>query len=452
MSAGDVIAIYLRAAAVLPSRAEARHGASRYASLNKMFKEGYEIATPAIDLAAPADGRFVERWIYECGLLDEYAVNAYWAGRFSKSLDACLELMARNTMPEGQGERIVSNARLAIEKLPQEPNLGSVGAESPTDPHALKPARRLRPRIVGAPRVLVPKLVKQKEQEVPFSVLAPVPQGFGVANPFTELSQTIFYGLQRLGYHARIVSQLSEADGQIIVVGANILSNDEAMHLPAGTVIYNAEPVPEVWHQFPGYAKLLRRHKVWDYSLENAKRLSASLGKVVEYVPLGYVPELTRIEKMDHEDIDVLFYGTVNARRETVLRRLEAAGLETKRLWGVYGVERDAWIARSKVVLNMHSYVPGVLEILRVAYLLQNAKAVVAECNPGESVDTGLLPGVVAAKYDDLVEACASLVADHARRRALEQAGFDAFRARSKPISWRTRSRRWRPRRRSGCA
>ena len=266
------------------------------------------------------------------------------------------------------------------------------------------------------------------------SVMAPRRPSNDFANGFNELSETIFYGLRHLGYHARIVSRLSEADGQIIVVGANTLSDEEAMQLPAGTVIYNAEPFPQVCQVFPRYTnEVLRKYKVWDYNPENAKRLSASLGKAVEYVPLGYVPELTRIEKTDLEDIDVLFYGTVNARRRTILDRLEATGLKVNILCGVFGTERNAWIARSKVVLNVHSHEPGVFEMVRVAFLLANAKAVVSECNPGyagEAVDADLLPGIVAAKYDDLVEACVSLVADDDRRHAIEQVGFAAFRER----------------------
>jgi hypothetical protein len=101
------------------------------------------------------------------------------------------------------------------------------------------------------------------------SVLAPRPSGYLHSDALKELSETVFYGLRHLGYDTRIVSRLSEADGQIIVVAAHLLSDEEAMQLPAGTVIYNAEPVPQVWHFWPGYAKVLRGHKVWDYSPEN---------------------------------------------------------------------------------------------------------------------------------------------------------------------------------------
>ena len=37
---------------------------------------------------------FVEPWIYETGLLDEFAVNAYWSGRNRDCLDASLKILA----------------------------------------------------------------------------------------------------------------------------------------------------------------------------------------------------------------------------------------------------------------------------------------------------------------------------------------------------------------------
>ncbi len=174
----------------------------------------------------------------------------------------------------------------------------------------------------------------------------------------------------------------------------------------------------------------LRGHEVWDYNRENALRISAFLSKPVRYVPFGFVPELVRVVKGEIEDIDVLFYGELNPRREAIIRGLEAAGLTVKHLYGVYGAERDSWIARSKVVLNMHYHQPGVFEIARVGPLLANGKAVVTECDPGKVVDPDLAPGMVVATYDGLVDACRSLAAEDDRRHAIEQAGFAAFRAR----------------------
>ena len=116
-SAADVIDTYLRATDVLPYRAEALHGASRYCRHHNMFKEGYEIATRGINLAAPANGLFVEPWIYEWALLDEYSVNAFHAGHYLECVDACLVILERDKLPADHRPRIIRNARFGIDQL-----------------------------------------------------------------------------------------------------------------------------------------------------------------------------------------------------------------------------------------------------------------------------------------------------------------------------------------------
>jgi hypothetical protein len=264
-----------------------------------------------------------------------------------------------------------------------------------------------------------------------FTVLAPDPRTWVHSATFSELAETIFHGLRHLGHQASIVSRPSEADGQIIALAAFFLSDTEMAQLPASAIVYNTEVVQQLRRDpQSNYVDLLRGHDVWDYNRENAQRVSEFLSKPVRYVPFGFVPDLARVVKGEIEDIDVLFYGELNARREAIIHGLEAAGLTVKHLYGVYGAERDSWIARSKVVLNMHYHQPGVFEIARVGYLLANSKAVVTECDPGEVVDPDLSSGMLVATYDGLVDACRSLVADDNRRHAIERAGFAAFQQR----------------------
>ena len=74
------------------------------------------------------DGLFVETWVYDYGLLDEYAVNAYWSGRCRECLDACITLLATERSPLDQRPRFVANARFALDKLPQSANPGSLAS------------------------------------------------------------------------------------------------------------------------------------------------------------------------------------------------------------------------------------------------------------------------------------------------------------------------------------
>jgi glycosyltransferase involved in cell wall biosynthesis len=166
----EVIDTYLRASDLVPGRVEALHGASRYCRFKSRNEEGYQIAKRGLDVPIPGDALFVEPWIYEFGLLDEYAVNAYWSGHHRECLNASLKILATGKLSGGEMQRVVSNARASAELVAPEqraPNLGSLGEEGFVEQHALVAPRNLRSRIIGLPRVLVAILAKQKEPSLP---------------------------------------------------------------------------------------------------------------------------------------------------------------------------------------------------------------------------------------------------------------------------------------------
>src|SRR5579862_8759390 len=78
----EVISAYESASNTAPDRAEALHGASRLCRENKKFAAGYEYAQRGLKIACPTDGSSIQKWIYDYGLLDELAVNAYWTERY----------------------------------------------------------------------------------------------------------------------------------------------------------------------------------------------------------------------------------------------------------------------------------------------------------------------------------------------------------------------------------
>lgn len=169
----EVLAIYERASAAAADRAEALHAAARLCRNAGRNAQGYEIAKRGLTLSVPAEGLFVEGWIYDYGLLDEYAVNAYWAGRYQDCLDASLRILACKTLPEAMRGRVLENARFAAGHWPPPaaplpaPNLGRAGEEGFVDQHRLRPARNLYSRLAAYPRVLVAILAKQAELALP---------------------------------------------------------------------------------------------------------------------------------------------------------------------------------------------------------------------------------------------------------------------------------------------
>ena len=163
----DVVAAYNRAIDAMPSRAEAIHGLTRYLRFQGKNQEGYEAGKRGLDLTAPPNGLFVDLWIYQYGLLDEYAINAYWSGHYSDCLAASLKALASGALPASETQRVIANAQYASEHLPKGPNLGDVGTESLVAQHDPGPPRMLRTRCDAAPRVLVAILAKQKEPCLP---------------------------------------------------------------------------------------------------------------------------------------------------------------------------------------------------------------------------------------------------------------------------------------------
>jgi len=265
-----------------------------------------------------------------------------------------------------------------------------------------------------------------------FQVVVIRPPGYAHSGALAEIAETLVGGLRRLDHQVSVEENRMVPGSRAVLLGAHLLRAEHVARVPADTIVYNleqADPASPVWT--PHYISLLRRLEVWDYSRRNIERL-AGMGVTgrVKHVPVGYVPELTRITSQLVEDIDVLFYGSPNKRRAWVIGELRDMGLNVQTVFGVYGAGRDAFIARTKVVLNLHFYDTSIFEIVRVSYLLANQKAVVSECHPGTEIDKDLVDAVKLAPYEELACACRDLVQDGNQRRELAARGFQRMTAR----------------------
>jgi hypothetical protein len=248
-----------------------------------------------------------------------------------------------------------------------------------------------------------------------------------------ELGETLRLGTAALGYRVDVLPNNAVGSRGInLVLGAHLLDEAGARSLPSGTIVYNSEQIdPRSRWLGPGFLTALRRCVVWDHSAGNLARIRAMTGNDrLVHVPVGYVPQLSRIPADEPQDIDVLFYGSMNERRQRVIDALRASGLAVSAPFGVYGTVRDRLIARAKVVLNLHYYDASVFEIVRVSYLLANRKPVVAECHAGTEIDADLRDAMRLARYDNLVDACRELVDSAALRAHYAETGFRRMSAR----------------------
>jgi hypothetical protein len=256
------------------------------------------------------------------------------------------------------------------------------------------------------------------------------PEGYPHSQAFDEVSELLLHAFTALGLPCTLSRNKIDTGRRNIVIGSHLLPHGAPVDFPRSTIILNTEQLFS--SQNAQWSKLItdlaRTYFVWDYNERNIESLAAQGITNIALLKIGYQPELGRIPKPALQDIDVLFYGSLNDRRLSVIEQLRADGLNVKTLFGVYAGERDAEIARSKVILNMHYYDQHIFEVVRVFYLMSNSKAVVAEVGPGTFVEDRFLSGLAAAPFEKLAETCKRLVSDSNEREMLERRALNSIR------------------------
>ena len=115
--ADAVIASYLQAHEARKDRAEALHGAARFCRLKERYQQGFDLAKRGLMVKRPDNAFIPEDWICEYGLLDEYAINAYWTGRYDECLKSCRKILSTATLSDADRKRIQANADFVRQKL-----------------------------------------------------------------------------------------------------------------------------------------------------------------------------------------------------------------------------------------------------------------------------------------------------------------------------------------------
>ncbi len=93
-----------------PHRLEPIYWIMQICRLNGWNNQGYMAGKSIIDkLNIPKDGLFVEKWIYEYGLLDEFSICCFYSGRTQESKDLCLRILSEGKIPDFYVPRIQNN-------------------------------------------------------------------------------------------------------------------------------------------------------------------------------------------------------------------------------------------------------------------------------------------------------------------------------------------------------
>jgi len=260
-----------------------------------------------------------------------------------------------------------------------------------------------------------------------FAVTIPSMEGYRHTECFREIAQTIDYGLKALGHDSLVTDDGNIPGRRHIVLGPNLLAL-MPFDIEDDAILYNLEQIRDNnrWVS-DGLVDLYRRYRIWDYSDDNIAALAAHKVRVAHRLPVSFAPILDRIGPSDETDIDVLFIGSTNDRRQSVVDAMRERGLTVLTLFNSYGAERDAIIGRAKVMLNVHFYPAKVFEIVRCSYYLANRRTVLSERSANPAEDAEFEGGIAFCNYDQLADRAVELCRSADERQSLAERGFEIF-------------------------
>ena len=261
-----------------------------------------------------------------------------------------------------------------------------------------------------------------------FNICIIKPKDYIHYQAFTEIAELIHFSLLNLNCKSSITFNHLDTNPEKknIIFGGHLLNNDLINKVPNNSIVFNTEQIEsntEEWRE--RIIKLANRNiELWDYSLFNIKFTQDKTNIKAKLFEIGYQRELNRITHKKTKKVDVLFYGSINDRRKIIIDKLIEKNIKVKCLFGVYVKDRDDWIAKSKLVLNMHMYDSKIFEIIRVFYLMTNGVPVVAEYDDKTKINNNFLMGIKTVPYNELVEMIVHLVNSENEREELGHNGL----------------------------
>lgn len=212
--------------------------------------------------------------------------------------------------------------------------------------------------------------------------------GYPHTQAFDTVALCLRESIRELGFKSEIVRTPTP---NTIVLGAHLVPGA----LPSDCIIYNLEQLSSSSSLVnSNYLANLRMNRVWDYSSLNISKLN-ELDIAAVHMPIGYHPVLTRMRPAKKLDIDCFFYGSMNDRRTAICHSVGAISI-----FNIYGQPLDNFIARSKIVLNMHHYDSNLFEIVRCSYLLANKKFIISEFGDDLNLEAPLVDGIAFHKAE----------------------------------------------------
>lgn len=200
------------------------------------------------------------------------------------------------------------------------------------------------------------------------------------------------YQFERLGARVEVSKNRLMRNVVNLVFGAH-LGFDPALQRDYTCLIVNLKQIGSGGATVGSrYLDLLGHSLVIDYDAANRDAYRAQADDV-PLIRFGHAPYLPRAsctaDDLARRPIDLLFFGSVNPRRQALFDRIKATGLTLSvPNTPVYGPERDSIITQARAVLNVHHYDSARFEQVRAFQVLSLGTSLVSERTPATQPDT----------------------------------------------------------------
>ena len=265
-----------------------------------------------------------------------------------------------------------------------------------------------------------------------FNLVRIVPDnGFDVhAQVFHEIEASVFFSLQKLGYDVTNSTNDFAPDRKNIVFGMHHCPVDVVRHdIPKDTIIYSLEQMREQ-PECMRWCRKYRNLEVWDYSMRNVEVLQKAGVENIKHCKIGYVPEISYFErnKPQERDIDILAYLSPTPRREHIMKQFaDNKKLNFVHIQSTYGDDRDEYIKRAKLVINLHNHDNQIFEMVRVTHLIQNKVPVLCERNPDTDFPDYMEGTVFTSTYNRFVDTAYRLLKKPEELDTQAEKGLEIF-------------------------
>jgi len=238
---------------------------------------------------------------------------------------------------------------------------------------------------------------------------------------FSEAAICLQDSIRESGFECEYHANKPGSHQWSIILGANDGSPYLDFLPPERSILFNFEPLasssPLVTEK---YLDLLRRYPTFDYHQKNIEYLANYSHTDVDlaHFEIPIVPSnnlLFQSSQGIEKDIDVLFFGTPNKRRQKIIDQLRDAGLVVELVSGSYGFELAPVILRARLVLHISFYETNLVTPLRFLQpIIQGTPIVSEEAFQSQYCDW-TNSGIHFSEYRNIVADCLSLLKDEFR-------------------------------------